>query len=550
MALEVLENKFKLPININSAGTINKELQTAGTFVDKNIAIEVVTPDGVLESKANGTLTGAINVGVSDYLSDIETSYPITIDATATITDVKVGVKTPGYVDSSDVVTITGSTEKAETVKKYIKAGSLADTTVTLSAEGVADGVTLGSETSIAPESGFYFKTSATGKGKVGTSGWIPADTTEATTVDKYYPIAKVSLGNTATEGKTYEVATGPVLKSGDFLYINEGYIKNTKISLADLVPNEANIAEVGENANSHLVYNTVSVYDKDGALIRGTMGDAVLSDIAISGLKANEKLTNSSIEASADKSKFTLTGTASISGNAANAITTNGYATDKLSKSADFSGTSEVSTELAKISIGAGENKDIKVTPVITKESSSANATGEITTEQPAEGQHYVAVSADAIQGSATITPKVLTAGYGTTTVYDTTGVTVTGGSNASGVYYVPITDATHTLEETNTSTTKAAAAVTSSVTGTTLTSSILSAAPTDANYLTISATATPTSGKYTTNIACTTTEGYSTASTNNKNVDATIEVAVTNADNKYIRIYGGELVETVQTA
>ena len=66
MALEVKDNKFKLPININSAGTINKELQTGGTFVDKNIAIEVNTPNGELESKANGQLSGAINVGGSN----------------------------------------------------------------------------------------------------------------------------------------------------------------------------------------------------------------------------------------------------------------------------------------------------------------------------------------------------------------------------------------------------------------------------------------------------------------------------------------------------
>lgn len=548
MALEVKDNKFKLPININSAGTINKELQTAGTFVDKNIAIEVVTPDGVLESKANGTLTGAINVGVSDYLSDISTAYPITIDATATITDVKVGVKTPGYVDSSDVVTITGSTEEAKTVTKYIKEGSLTDTKVDLSADGTAGGVKLEQETSIAPESGFYFKTSATGTGKVGTAGWIPAETTDVTSVEKYYPITKVSFDNAATDGKNYAEVKGPALVSGNYLYINEGYIKDTKISLADLVPDEANIT-AGVDGNSHLVYKTVTVYDKDGALITGTMGDATLNDITISNLKADSALTGSNIAVKSDNSGFTLTGTATISGEASTGVATNGYATTDLTKSAAINGTSSVSTDLAKISIGAGENKDIKVTPVITKESSSAKATGEITTEQPAKG-HYVAVSADAISDSATITPKVLTAGYGTTTVYDATGVTVTGGSNASGVYYVPITDATHTLSETNTSTTKAAAAVSSSVTGTELTSSILSAAPADAKYLTISATATPTSGKYTTNIACTTTEGYSTASTNNKNVDATIEVAVTNADNKYIRIYGGELVETSQSA
>ena len=41
----------------------------------------------------------------------------------------------------------------------------------------------------------------------------------------------------------------------------------------------------------------------------------------------------------------------------------------------------------------------------------------------------------------------------------------------------------------------------------------------------------------------------GYSIV-TNNKNVDATIEVEVTNAANKYIRIYGGELVGETQSA
>ena len=545
MALEVFENRFKLPIDITSAGKVNKELQTAGTFVDKNIAIEVNTPDGVLAVKDSGALTGTITVGQSELISDSETAYPITIDAEAKITDVKVGVETAGFVDETDVVTVKGSTKAATQVKKYIKAGSLADTSVDLSADGVAGKVRLEQETTVEPSSGFYFKTSATAVGKVGTSGWIPKNTEDTTTVDKYYPIAEVSLGNTATEGKTYAVATGPILKSGDFLYINEGYIKDTKISLADLVPDAANVVA----DDNDLIYKTVSVYDKDGALIAGSMQDATLKDITISNLKADSALTGSNIAVKDDNSGFTLTGTATISGEASTGVATTGYATTALTKSAAIKGTSSVSTDLAKISISAGVNKTITVTPVIEKESGSAAATGAITTEQPAGG-HYVAVSADAIPVSAEINPTVATAGYGTTNVYDATGVTVTGGSNASGVYYVPITDATHTLVETNTSTTKAAAAVSSSVTGTELTSSILNAVPADAKYLTISATATPTSGNYTTNIACKTTEGYSIASTNNKNVDATIEVEVTNAANKYIRIYGGELVETSQSA
>lgn len=546
MALEVLKNKFKLPIDITSAGTINKELQTAGTFVDKNIVIEVNTPNGELESKANGTLTGKINVGVSDYISDTESSYPITIDAKATITDVKVGVKTPGFVDSNDVVTVSGSTVDAPTVKKYIKAGSLADTALEVSAEGVENGVTLGQVQSEAPADGFYFKTSATGTASIGTPGWIPADATEATTVNKYYPIEKVSFGNAPTTAdKVYDKIDGPVLVSGDYLYINEGYIKDTKISLADLVPDAATVV-AGDNK---FIYKTVSVYDKDGALIAGSMQDATLKAIDIKDLTTNPVLTDSNIVVKDGNTGFTLTGKATISGQASSGIATTGYATDKMTNSKEISGESYVSTDLNKISLGASGTNNITVTPVIKKESSSANATEAITTEQPVGGRHYVAVSVDAISKSTKITPTVATAGYGTTNVYDATGINVTGGSNASGVYYVPITDATHTLSETNTTTKKAKAAVSTLVEGIDA-SSILSMAPEYGDYLTISGTATPTSGAYTTNIACTTTEGYSVASTNNKSVDATIDVVVTAAENKYIRIYGGELVETVQSA
>ena len=39
MALIIEDNKFKLPISIESAGTISKELQTEGTYVDKNIKL-------------------------------------------------------------------------------------------------------------------------------------------------------------------------------------------------------------------------------------------------------------------------------------------------------------------------------------------------------------------------------------------------------------------------------------------------------------------------------------------------------------------------------
>ena len=56
MALNVQENKFILPIDVTAAGKVTKELQTAGTYVDKNIKIEVNTPDGSLEVKKSNFL--------------------------------------------------------------------------------------------------------------------------------------------------------------------------------------------------------------------------------------------------------------------------------------------------------------------------------------------------------------------------------------------------------------------------------------------------------------------------------------------------------------
>lgn len=102
---------------------------------------------------------------------------------------------------------------------------------------------------------------------------------TENTFVDKNIKVEvnvpAGNLSNTAeSEDKIYTTEAGPVLISGDYLYINAGYIKDTKIPLADLVPDVANVA-AGVDGNSHLIYNTVSVYDKDGQLIAGTMGDS-----------------------------------------------------------------------------------------------------------------------------------------------------------------------------------------------------------------------------------------------------------------------------------
>ena len=542
MALSVQDNKFILPIDIAAAGKATKELQTAGTYVDKNIKVEVNTPDGSLEVKKEGTLSASVNIDANVYTSDTETKYPITVKGDAAITDVQVGVKNEGFVDSTDAVTIAGSSAPQASKTVYIKAGSLSGSG-TASAEG-GNGLALGAKVSSAPESGFYIKSSAAGGASVATAGWVD-ETTPSVSVngDSYYPIDAATLANAGTADKIYAEKAGPVLVSGDYLYINKGYIGDTKIPLADLVPNEANVV-AGVDGNSHLIYKTVSVYDKDGALVAGTMGDAVLGEIAANDATAN--IATVSVAANEDGSAFKVTGTGNISGNASVAVTGAGYATTDMSKNGTVSGTATVEASLSKITVGAVAGQtNLTVTPVINKDSSSAAATGAITKVAPSG--HYVAVSADAINASTTVAPSVTSDGYGTADSFNASNATITAGSAASGLYYVPITEAAHNVSKEASSVTNASATVSSAVVDETASEvTLLSTAP-EGRYLKISAAATAQNGSVTTNAKCVSTEGYITASTQTLPITEAVSVGITNAADKFIKIYNGELVEGV---
>ena len=460
MALNVQDNKFILPIDVAAAGKVTKELQTAGTYVDKNIKIEVNTPDGSLKVKKEGTLSASVSVDANVYTSDTETKYPLTVKGDAAITDVQVGVATEGFVDSTDTVTINGSSAPQVSKTVYIKAGSLSGSG-TASAEG-GNGLALGTKSATAPENGFYVKASAAGGASVATAGWVD-ETTPSVSVngDSYYPIDAATLANAGTADKVYAEEAGPVLVSGDYLYINKGYIGDTKIPLADLVPDQANVT-AGVDGNSNLIYKTVSVYDKDGALIAGTMGDAVLGDISATDISAN--VSTVSVAPNGDGSAFKVTGTGAISGNTSVAVTGAGYATTSTTKSGTINGTANVEASLSKITVGAvATNANLTVTPVISKDSSSASATGAITKVAPSG--HYVAVSADAINASTTVAPSVTSDGYGTANNFNASNATIPAGSAASGLYYVPITEASHTVSKEASSVTNASATVSSAV-------------------------------------------------------------------------------------
>ena len=79
------------------------------------------------------------------------------------------------------------------------------------------------------------------------------------------------SFANSATSGESYVDISGttaaPVLVSGDYLYINEGWTDNVKISLAKLVPDGSDV-----KGHSEYILSGHSAYDDDGTLVAGSI--------------------------------------------------------------------------------------------------------------------------------------------------------------------------------------------------------------------------------------------------------------------------------------
>jgi len=86
-----------------------------------------------------------------------------------------------------------------------------------------------------------------------------------------YIPITAASFANTATSGQTYTdiSSDAPILVSDDYLYINKGYTNNVKISLAQLVPDDATITAA---SGASYMLSGQSAYDSQGKLVVGSI--------------------------------------------------------------------------------------------------------------------------------------------------------------------------------------------------------------------------------------------------------------------------------------
>ncbi len=532
---------FELPIDVTASGEVSKTLATADTYVDRNIKVTVRTPDAdlkIVEAEGSGAITATVSTTDKKYTSDTETPHAITIAADAHVNKTTVGVNQAGFLASTDTIDIAAADAVQNTKTIYIKEGA-----ITATGEATATGNVTLESAGAAPESGFYIKAAAAGSAKVTTAGWVePGDPIESSG-DAYYTLPTTSFGNTEVSGKTYEDidAKAPVLVEGGYLYIGEGYIRDSKISLAKLVPDHGTLPVV--DAKSEWMYKGYSAYDNEGKLIAGTMGDAVLGDISATNVKA----TVSTVSVAANEGVFKVTGSGDISGKTSVAVTQRGLATTDMSKTGDIAGTANVEATLTKIGLAATADKESAVVkPVITKDTSTAQS-GDITTTQPTSGK-YVAVSAAAIAESVTVTPTVATEGYGTADLHSATAKTISVGTEASDRFYIPLNAGSHSASVEIPVVVNATATVAQTVEKTAgfegnLSAGILSAAP-SGEYITLKANATKTAGSLSSNVTCTATEGYIEAGSETKTVSGNVDVNVTAAADKYIRVYDGTIL------
>lgn len=85
-----------------------------------------------------------------------------------------------------------------------------------------------------------------------------------------YIPLNIAHFSNTGLPDQTYTdiSSSAPILISGDYLYISEGYVKASKISLSRLIPDAD-----AQNAPANYIVAGYTAYDNDGVLIVGTLG-------------------------------------------------------------------------------------------------------------------------------------------------------------------------------------------------------------------------------------------------------------------------------------
>ena len=232
---------IKAKVANGDSSTTNQNVVSGGKWINTVVGSGSTTKSttyGRTVVKYGAASANFTNANLSDYFdSGTSSSYSISI--------------TPRYTIGTDGY-LAATTNQNGTTSYY-----------TIKTTSISQGTTTVSDT-----------TATRGTATWGT-GWITSGTMNAAT-----------FANAATADTTYVDISGttaaPVLISGDYLYINQGYVDNLKISLAKLVPDSATISVV--SGESPHILSGYSAYDSTGALIAGTIPTKTSTNLTFDG--------------------------------------------------------------------------------------------------------------------------------------------------------------------------------------------------------------------------------------------------------------------------
>lgn len=259
----------------------------SGTSAISGEAIARVTTPGYAAETLTGTGSVSGTADVSGSVAAIGLSASGTGSATVAIADSNVGTLASGKYSISSTGAISGTASASVSSTGYGVKG-VETGTGSVSGTATASG-NLTKLTMTAGSTTVSSNVATMGEYKVTTSGYMK--TGDATTIANG-KLPAATFSNTASSGVTYVdvsdakigsasgSAVAPVLKSGDFLYINRGYVDNMKISLAKLVPDEA---DAGADLTSNSMLSGYTAYNNDGKLITGTIASKTQSDLSAS---------------------------------------------------------------------------------------------------------------------------------------------------------------------------------------------------------------------------------------------------------------------------
>ena len=246
-----------------ASGAATGTKPTTGPYVQVDAAAnaQTITVQGVVSAAGYGT--------TADYNSDTATTITAGSAAATTkyipITEASTFTTSIGTVGSSNL-TVGAISNNAYPITTDLSITS----TLTAGTPGwFSSGSGTGTKTSVTvgsiPKATFSVNKNAV---TVATSGY----TTQGTAVTS---IESATFANTATAGVTYSTlgtdeADAPILISGSGLFINAGYVGNTYISLAKLVPDTLDNDKIFAPAN--YILTGYAAWDANGAQITGTM--------------------------------------------------------------------------------------------------------------------------------------------------------------------------------------------------------------------------------------------------------------------------------------